>query len=226
MSFATAHFHWTLALLAGVTCLGGVAGCAAVADREPNRHPPQHHVSGQITYRAYQVRQLGTGEKTYFARCMPPACPVVTPKRLAMLAADGRDITKNSAPVPDASNETATKEEIETAIVHFDSGSARLGRRAQDTLSQFSTVASQSERIVVSGRTDSTGNDIVNTQLAQARAQSVVRYLRTNHTVQPERIEIDGRGRCCYVASNEVPSGRELNRRAEIIFYPPRRGAQ
>ena len=79
--------------------------------------------------------------------------------------------------------------------------------------------ARQSERIVISGRTDAVGNDQVNASLALARALSVRNYLRDQAPDLAAVISIDARGRCCFVAPNETEDGRSRNRRVEIAFF-------
>lgn len=186
---------------------------------------PQHHVSGIIIYRHYETRQLGTGADAFFAHCLPPACPATTPKTI------GSQPPMRPQPESGAetqSNESKTKraEQVETAIVHFDHGSARLDRHAKHTLALFSAIAKQSQRIIISGRTDNTGGDAVNLLLANARASAVAAYLREQSVAIAGRIQVDARGRCCYVARNELDAERQLNRRAEVSFYQDGKEAQ
>jgi outer membrane protein OmpA-like peptidoglycan-associated protein len=79
--------------------------------------------------------------------------------------------------------------------------------------------ARQSERIVISGRTDAVGNYEVNESIALARALSVRNYLRDQAPDLAAVITIDARGRCCFVAPNETEDGRSKNRRVEIAFF-------
>jgi peptidoglycan-binding protein ArfA len=210
-----------LAAIAGGVCLACVTGCAAFANQDSSVGNPRHQVSGQIVYRHYQYRQLGTGEEAHFARCVSPVCPAITPKTLALLGNDSRSTSVHPARIADVSSSGKVEDQLETVIVHFAPGSASLGQQARSTLSQFADVVRQSTRIVVRGRTDSTGSGTVNRRLAEERAYSVARFLRDGLAAPHGRIEIEARGRCCYAASNEVASGRQLNRRVEISFYPP-----
>ncbi|MFQ5468403.1 MAG: OmpA family protein, partial [Kiloniellaceae bacterium] len=63
--------------------------------------------------------------------------------------------------------------------------------------------------------TDSIGAQDFNDWLALRRAQSVKTHLVTLG-LDPGRIHISGRGKCCYLKSNDTPSDRAANRRAEI----------
>lgn len=212
-----------LATLGTSVALAAIQGCAT-ATQDEARAPARHHVSGKIVDRTYEFRQLGSGDDAYFARCLPPACPQPTPKTLASLEA--KPASPEVLAVAAFVTPAAQVEQAEAAIVHFEIGSSKLDRRARSTLAQFAAIARQSKRIVVSGRTDSTGSEELNMRLAQARALAVASYLRQSRAAVPGQIEIDARGRCCYAAGNELESGRQVNRRAEVSFYPYTRDAQ
>ncbi len=223
----TAPLRWSarLSTLAAVACLGVASGCGTFAPHQETLPPTRHEYSGIIIDRTYDIRQVGTGEGAHFARCVQPACPHVTPKTVAAIGlashepADG-PTAMATAPV------RAERPPVETAVVHFATGSAGLDQRAQATLTQFAEVAREAQRIVVSGRTDSTGGDEVNRRLAHARAQAVATYLHRKGGATQSRIELDAQARCCYAAANEAESGRQLNRRAEVSFYQAPRSAQ
>lgn len=208
-----------LAALASGAELALLSGCAISGSQDVVAHRPQHQFSGLIVYRSLEIRQLGSGDSAYFARCLPPACPSITRKTIAVPMPEVVRV-ENAAGTPAVEVDAGRAEQVETAIVHFDLGSSRLDRRAQRTLAQFSAVARQSQRIIISGRTDSTGSDAFNRTLANARALAVAAYLRERGATKSERIEVDARGRCCYVARNELETERQLNRRAEVSFYP------
>jgi outer membrane protein OmpA-like peptidoglycan-associated protein len=75
--------------------------------------------------------------------------------------------------------------------------------------------------IVVSGHTDSKGNDDYNFRLSKDRAQAVVDYLIRNG-ISSSRLSAQGYGETRPIARNENPDltdnpvGRQLNRRIEI----------
>lgn len=72
--------------------------------------------------------------------------------------------------------------------------------------------------VVVSGYTDSTGNDSINIPLSQNRAASVKQYL-INKGVPSNRINSQGYGSSNPIADNSTPAGREQNRRVELNIY-------
>lgn len=71
----------------------------------------------------------------------------------------------------------------------------------------------------VVGHTDSVGEAAFNFDLSQRRAQAVTSVL-INGGVSPQRIRSIGRGEDQPVASNATASGRQQNRRVEIIITP------
>lgn len=208
-------------------CLGVVSGCGTLASQHEPQLSPRHEFSGVIIDRTYDIRQVGTRDSAYFARCIQPACTRVTPKTLAVIAPDVQESSARPATAAiGADSARPSIAPVETAIIHFATGSAGLDRHAQATLAQFADLARESQRIVVSGRTDSTGGDEVNRRLANARAKAVAAYLRRKGGATQSHIEFDAQGRCCYAAGNEAETGRQLNRRAEISFYQAPRSAQ
>ena len=211
----------------GAACLAIVSGCATFAPQREPQLPPRHEFSGVIIDRTYDIRQVGTRDGAYFSRCIQPVCPRVTLKTIAVITPPVQERGTRSpaaASIPDSVRPALGP--VETAIVHFATGSAGLDRQARATLAQFAELARKSQRIVVSGRTDSTGGDEVNRLLAHARAQAVATYLRRKGGAQQNHIEFDAQGRCCYAAANEAEAGRQLNRRAEVSFYQDTRSAQ
>lgn len=103
----------------------------------------------------------------------------------------------------------------------FDSGQASLkpgGRKAVENLAQL--LRKQPDRdIAVEGFTDSTGSDELNRRLSQDRAQAVKEVL-VARGIEPGRIAARGFGPAFPVASNETPTGRQLNRRVQVVIAP------
>jgi outer membrane protein OmpA-like peptidoglycan-associated protein len=103
----------------------------------------------------------------------------------------------------------------------FDSGRTALkpgGRRALDKLGQF--MRRHPERdVAIEGFTDSTGSDEANRLLSERRALAVKQAL-VERGVERGRIDARGYGPAFPVASNDNPTGRQLNRRVEIIINP------
>ena len=183
--------------------------------------------------------QFSFGTQAAFGVCVEPACPTVTPKTLAMAgAAPMQAVAHRVAATADATRESGLQSEIAPVpspapsapvqpvdravlniVVVVPFASAQLKAPARTALSASIRHARQSERIVISGRTDAVGNDEVNESIALARALSVRNYLRDQAPDLAAVISIDARGRCCFVAPNETEDGRSRNRRVEIAFF-------
>ncbi len=69
--------------------------------------------------------------------------------------------------------------------------------------------------IAIEGHTDSAGNENLNLQLSQLRAQSVLNYL-SNTGIQAERLTANGFGESLPIYDNDTAEGRALNRRIEF----------
>jgi outer membrane protein OmpA-like peptidoglycan-associated protein len=105
--------------------------------------------------------------------------------------------------------------------VLFDSGSSTLkpgARRAVDNLGQFMNRYPERE-IAIEGFTDSVGAPEANRRLSESRAAAVKKAL-VAHGIEPSRIDARGYGPAFPVASNDTPTGRQLNRRVEIVINP------
>jgi outer membrane protein OmpA-like peptidoglycan-associated protein len=103
--------------------------------------------------------------------------------------------------------------------VLFDTGRAELKVGAFATLDRLATfMRDNPERTLeVEGYTDSTGSDALNQALSQRRAESV-RGALVSRGVDGGRISTKGLGKESPVASNDTASGRQRNRRVEIVI--------
>lgn len=72
----------------------------------------------------------------------------------------------------------------------------------------------------IEGHTDSTGDESYNRNLSQRRAEAVKEYL-VSQGIESRRVVTTGRGEAMPVASNNTASGRQLNRRVEILIENP-----
>jgi outer membrane protein OmpA-like peptidoglycan-associated protein len=103
--------------------------------------------------------------------------------------------------------------------VLFETGSSTLSPgagRNLDRLVEFLT--DHPERMVqIDGFTDSVGTDSFNQDLSQHRADAV-RYQLVSRGISSTRIATQGYGKAYPVASNSESSGRQLNRRVEVVI--------
>ncbi|HWM89143.1 MAG TPA: OmpA family protein [Thermoanaerobaculia bacterium] len=113
----------------------------------------------------------------------------------------------------------------DTLLVHFENDvlfgvdSSALDSDGRMTLEDVSGVLEEYAKtaVVVQGHTDSTGSEEHNQDLSERRAESVRRYL-AGLGVDPDRLAMMGFGETSPVASNDSDSGRQQNRRVDILL--------
>jgi outer membrane protein OmpA-like peptidoglycan-associated protein len=103
--------------------------------------------------------------------------------------------------------------------VLFATGRAELRAGSANNLSKLAMFLNQNpeRRVMIEGHTDSVGSEESNLSLSQRRATSVMSYL-TSQGVAPSRLSAAGKGESMPVAGNESASGRQMNRRVEVII--------
>jgi outer membrane protein OmpA-like peptidoglycan-associated protein len=74
--------------------------------------------------------------------------------------------------------------------------------------------------VAIEGHTDNVGSDDLNQALSQRRAESVKSYLM-QHGIESRRLTASGIGENRPVADNDSESGRQQNRRVEVIIENP-----
>lgn len=132
-------------------------------------------------------------------------------KLKAQLAGSGVDVNRN----PDGSIGL-----VMPGNITFDTNSYNIKPSFYGTLNKVATTLTEDNKVavVVSGYTDSTGNDSINIPLSNNRANSVAQYL-VSQGIPRNRINSQGYGAQNPIASNSTASGREQNRRVEINIY-------
>lgn len=188
-----------------------------------------------------RIAQMQFGRRAAFAQCVSPACPAVTPKTLAMeppagpatlsssnpgssLAAGEAFVTSGgapsslAAPVATLNSVAAAAKSTRQVIVHFGFGDASLTATARAQIDEMAGSMPSANRIAINGRTDSVGSPQSNQTLAVARANAVRDHLRARYPHLATAVKPEAQGACCFVASNDTPQGRALNRRVEIAF--------
>lgn len=103
--------------------------------------------------------------------------------------------------------------------ITFDLNSYVVKPQFRGTLDSVATVLKTypDSTIVVSGHTDTTGNDAINNPLSINRASSVESYLESQG-ISSSRITSRGFGSKQPIASNATEAGRAQNRRVEIAI--------
>jgi outer membrane protein OmpA-like peptidoglycan-associated protein len=107
---------------------------------------------------------------------------------------------------------------VNMSDVLFDVGKWTLKPGAREKLAKISGIVLTHPGLMlqVEGHTDSTGSDEFNQVLSERRADSVREFL-VQQGVRSETISARGLGKSQPVASNDTATGRQLNRRVEMI---------
>lgn len=102
--------------------------------------------------------------------------------------------------------------------VLFETGEAQLKPGARRRLEQLASVLREdpAQTAIVEGFTDNVGDEALNQELSERRAQAV-RDALAALGVEPSRIQTRGYGEDYPVASNQTPAGRQQNRRVEVV---------
>ncbi|MCX7176052.1 MAG: OmpA family protein [Proteobacteria bacterium] len=103
--------------------------------------------------------------------------------------------------------------------VNFNYNSATLSPDAFQVLDNLGKALSdpelQSSSFMVAGHTDAAGSEAYNLALSKRRAQTVAKYLRDKHHIEPSRLRVEGYGkRRLLDAANPLSA---LNRRVEVV---------
>ena len=113
----------------------------------------------------------------------------------------------------------------------YQSGSYEVNSRAQETLSKIAKIIQDYKDydVLIEGNTDNVPvsttsakmkNIRNNWDLSALRASSVVQYLQDHFGVNPKRLTAGGRGEYNPVTSNDTETGKQRNRRTQIIITP------
>lgn len=109
----------------------------------------------------------------------------------------------------------------------FETGKSDLKEGAVVNLAKLSAFLTQypDRTVAIEGHTDSVGSDDYNLSLSQRRASSVQQFL-IGQGIAANRMTAVGKGENFPVASNDSASGRQMNRRVEVIIANTKTVAQ
>jgi OOP family OmpA-OmpF porin len=102
--------------------------------------------------------------------------------------------------------------------VHFAFDKDNLSKKAKEALDQLASDVANTKGylITVEGATDSVGDKNYNYDLSQRRADSVIQYLASAHSVPAHKIYLIGLGEDKPVETNQNSKGRAMNRRVDV----------
>ena len=103
---------------------------------------------------------------------------------------------------------------------HFAFDSAALDQADKNNLMKVAEWMKQNptEKVQISGYTDSTGPAAYNMTLSQERANNAAAYLKSLG-ISADRITTRGYGASHFMASNDTAADRAKNRRIEVSFH-------
>jgi OOP family OmpA-OmpF porin len=102
--------------------------------------------------------------------------------------------------------------------VHFAFDKDTLTKDAKAALDQIATDVPNTKGYIltVEGATDAVGDSEYNYGLSQRRADAVIQYLASQHSIPPHKIYLIGLGKDKPVDSNQTREGRAKNRRVDV----------
>ncbi len=108
------------------------------------------------------------------------------------------------------------------AKIAFEPGSATIAAGALDTMNTIADILTicGEIRLEIQGHTDSQGREVMNQNLSQARAQSVLNELRARRVLTSSYVAV-GYGESQPIADNDTEKGREDNRRIAFRLIRP-----
>jgi outer membrane protein OmpA-like peptidoglycan-associated protein len=177
----------------------------------------------------FAVRELGPGEVTSekLIEVLRPNRPVWN-KRAVQMVTDERPCASRRTRGIELMAETAPVADVAALRIEFAFNSDELSSAATATLRELGKALRSNDLegycFQIEGHTDAIGSDAYNDALSQRRAESVVRHLSRQLGVDPNQLVTVGRGKSQPIASNDSESGRQRNRRVQIVNLGSRIG--
>jgi OOP family OmpA-OmpF porin len=116
-------------------------------------------------------------------------------------------------------DDLAAKGRIATQGILFDTGSDRVRPESGATLKEIAEMMKGHPelRIKIEGHTDNVGKPEANLALSERRAAAVKAILEKEFQIDGARMESQGFGDTKPAAKNDTPTGRQNNRRVELV---------
>lgn len=193
-------------------------GLAVVVALASCSSPPQELPVVATPVHDYRIAQHDNSGLQSFERCHD--CPNPTRKTLP-----SHPVRVATAPVPVPRPKIQAPQKLRqfTAVIQFESNSAKLTEQSKSQIAAIAPMLKLSTEAGVTGFTDDLGGPQLNTTLSGARALAVVQELREQLHASAKQPSLAGTGRplCCYVSNNRGEAKRQLNRRAEVLMTIP-----
>jgi OmpA-OmpF porin, OOP family len=124
-----------------------------------------------------------------------------------------------AAGLPDMRNRLITEGKIISYGILFDVNSDKLKPESAPSIKEIVQVLNDNPgvRIIITGHTDNTGDDALNLDLSRRRAESVKNEMIRTYSIDPSRLETEGKGESQPLAPNDNALNKSKNRRVEFI---------
>lgn len=214
--------------IASILSLSLLAGCATTGSQSDE---PRRQREPYVTKRDRTLKGAGVGAAAGAAGAIlmgkREADEILAGAGIGAIvgAGVGAYMDKQQEKIARIPGTTVERVDEETLLVHFDNdvlfdvNSSVIDSSGRSTLEDMAGVLNEYPKtaVVVQGHTDSTGSEEHNQQLSERRADSVRAYL-AGRGVDAERMAALGYGEGYPVASNDSESGRQQNRRVDILL--------
>jgi outer membrane protein OmpA-like peptidoglycan-associated protein len=126
---------------------------------------------------------------------------------------------KTNKGCPEIKKEVAAKIALAAKGIYFETASDVIKEASFTNLDKLATILNEypEAKVYIEGHTDSDGDDAMNLDLSQRRANSVMAYL-SSHGIAAERMTALGFGETKPVAENTSKAGKAKNRRVDFIL--------
>jgi OmpA-OmpF porin, OOP family len=103
--------------------------------------------------------------------------------------------------------------------IYFDTNKTEIKPKSEPTMKEIANLLTKNSKLklYIVGHTDNVGTLASNMDLSKRRAESVISYLATKHSVDAKRLIAQGVGPLAPVASNKTDDGKAKNRRVELV---------
>lgn len=172
---------------------------------------------------AEAARQAALAEQQRLAAETDRAKAEADRAKQAVVAADAEQAKLRAQLLEQFNQVLQTRDSARGLIVNmsdvlFDTGQYTLKPGAREKLAKVSGIVLSHPglRIDVEGHTDSVGRDEYNMKLSENRANAVRSFL-VSQGISPELLTGKGFGKTKPVADNSTASGRQMNRRVEMV---------
>jgi len=112
-----------------------------------------------------------------------------------------------------------TEGKFSTTGILFDVNSASIKATSYGALKDIAAVLTENStlKVKIVGHTDSDGDDKANLELSKKRADAVRAALAGEFSIDPSRMETEGKGETQPVSQNNSAESKAQNRRVEFI---------